>query len=44
MAMVEACEKGPRGARVDTLDHWVAGSSALAPGQKGEQFSILPTA
>ena len=44
MAMIEVCEKGPRGARVDTLDHWVAGSSALSARRAGEQFSLLPTA
>jgi acylphosphatase len=40
-AMLEACAKGPRGARVETLDHWVAGSSALARRRPGEQFSVL---
>ena len=43
MAMIEACEKGPRGARVDTVDHWGAATSALAPRRTGEQFSVLPT-
>jgi acylphosphatase len=43
MAMIEACEKGPRGARVDSVDHWVAASSALVPRRSGEQFSVLPT-
>jgi len=43
-AMIETCRKGPRGARVDSLDHWIAGSSALAPRRAGEQFSLLPTA
>jgi acylphosphatase len=42
-AMIEACEKGPRGARVETVDHWIAASSALAPRRSGEQFSVLPT-
>ena len=43
MAMIEACEKGPRGSQVDTVDHWIAGSTALAPRRPGEQFSVLPT-
>jgi acylphosphatase len=43
-AMIEACHKGPRGARVDSVDHWIAGSSALAPRRAGEQFSVLATA
>jgi acylphosphatase len=42
-AMIEACEKGPSGARVDSVDHWIAASSALAPRRSGEQFSVLPT-
>jgi acylphosphatase len=44
MAMIEACEKGPRGARVDIVDHWIAASSALAQRRPGEQFSVLATA
>ena len=44
MAMIEVCEKGPRGARVDSVDHWVAGSSALNQRRAGEQFSLLATA
>lgn len=43
-AMIEACRTGPHGARVDSVDHWVAGSSALASRRAGEQFSVLPTA
>jgi acylphosphatase len=43
-AMIEACRTGPRGARVDSVDHWVAGTSALAQRRAGEQFSVLPTA
>jgi acylphosphatase len=42
-SMIDACGKGPLGARVDTVDHWIAGSSALAPRRVGEQFSVLPT-
>jgi len=42
-AMIEACRRGPAGARVDTLDHWLAGSSALGQRRAGERFSVLPT-
>jgi acylphosphatase len=42
-SMIDACRKGPRGARVDSLDHWVAGSTALNQCRAGEQFSVLPT-
>jgi acylphosphatase len=42
-AMIEACGRGPHGARVDTVDHWGAGSSALEQRRPGEQFSQLPT-
>jgi acylphosphatase len=43
MAMIEVCQKGPRGARVDTVDHWIAGTTALNQRRAGEQFSLLPT-
>jgi acylphosphatase len=43
-AMIDACGNGPHGARVDSVDHWLAGSSALAQRRPGEQFSVLPTA
>lgn len=43
-AMVEACHKGPHGARVERVDHWIAGSSALSARRDGEQFSVLATA
>jgi acylphosphatase len=42
-AMIEACHKGPRGGRVERVDHWGAGSTALGQRRPGEQFSVLPT-
>jgi hypothetical protein len=41
--MIDACRKGPRGAHVDTLDDWTAGSAALDQRRPGEQFSVLST-
>ena len=42
-SMIDACGEGPLGARVDTVDHWIAGSSALSARRPGEKFSVLPT-
>lgn len=42
-AMVEACRRGPPGARVDTVDVWEATAAALAPRLAAEDFSVLPT-
>jgi acylphosphatase len=43
-AMVEACRRGPRGARVDALDQGEGGPGDLALRRPGELFSVLPTA
>lgn len=41
--MVEACRRGPGGARVDAVED-LDTADALAPGRPGELFSVLPTA
>jgi len=42
-AMVEACRRGPTGARVDAVTVWDATVAALAPRRDGETFSVLAT-
>jgi acylphosphatase len=42
-AMVEACRKGPPGARIDAIDQSHAGPDALAQRHAGERFSVLAT-
>lgn len=42
-AMIEACRRGPRGARVDALDDAEAGPDELTRRYPGEAFSMLPT-
>jgi acylphosphatase len=42
-AMVEACRRGPPGARVDALDQRDADAADLALRLAGESFSVLPT-
>jgi acylphosphatase len=42
--MVEACRRGPWGARVDGLDAREAGADQLTLRHPGEAFSVLPTA
>ena len=44
VAMIEACRRGPRGARVDALDQRDGGPDDLALRRPGELFSVLPTA
>ena len=44
VAMIEACHRGPPGARVDALDQRVGGPEQLALRRPGELFSVLPTA
>ena len=44
MAMIEACHRGPPGARVDALDQRAGGPDELALRRPGELFSVLPTA
>jgi acylphosphatase len=43
-AMVEACRRGPAGARVEAIDQREAGSTELALRRRGELFSVLATA
>jgi len=43
-AMVEACRRGPPGARVTAVDISEAGPEAIARRRPGELFSVLPTA
>jgi acylphosphatase len=43
-AMIEACRRGPRSARVESIDHYEAGTTELAMRRTGEGFSVLPTA
>jgi acylphosphatase len=42
-AMVEACRRGPPGARVDAIDEREGSSDELALRNPGEQFSVLST-
>ena len=41
--MIEACRKGPWGARVDGLDARESDSDQLELRHSGEAFSVLPT-
>jgi acylphosphatase len=43
-AMIEACRRGPPGARVDALDQRDGGPNDLALRRPGDLFSVLPTA
>jgi len=43
-AMVDACRRGPRGARVERVDAQDVSSDMLAARHSGERFSVLPTA
>jgi acylphosphatase len=43
-AMIEACRRGPPGARVETVDGHDAGTTELALRRPGELFSVLATA
>jgi acylphosphatase len=42
-AIIEACRRGPPGARVDVLHQNEGDDSDLAPRRPGELFSVLPT-
>lgn len=42
-AMIEACRKGPFGARVDVLHQHEGSDVDLKPRRPGEIFSVLPT-
>jgi acylphosphatase len=42
-AVVEACRRGPRSARVDFVDVQEAEHTALEKLLPGEEFSVLPT-
>ena len=42
--MVNACRRGPPGARVDVLDERAGSSADLRARRAGELFSVLPTA
>lgn len=42
-AIIEACRKGPWGARVDNIDQREAGAGELALRRAAEPFSVLPT-
>lgn len=41
--MIEACRKGPWGARVDAIDQREATPDELKQRRAGEDFSVLPT-
>ncbi len=43
-AMIAACRRGPRSARVDAVEIAEADEKALAARRPGEDFSMLPTA
>lgn len=43
-AMIAACRRGPRSARVDAVEIAEAEENALAARRPGENFSMLPTA
>jgi acylphosphatase len=43
-AMLEACRRGPPGARVDDVDERDGTPEDLALRHAGERFSVLPTA
>ncbi len=43
-AMIAACRRGPRSARVDAVEIAEADGQALASRRPGEDFSMLPTA
>lgn len=42
-AMIEACRRGPYGARVDALDHRDGSEADLGAGAPDDAFSVLPT-
>jgi acylphosphatase len=42
-AVVEACRRGPRGARVEALDESEGSDALLARRHPGERFSVLRT-
>ncbi len=42
-AMIEACRRGPPGARVEAIDERASGADDLAIRCAGERFSVLPT-
>jgi acylphosphatase len=42
-AMIEACRRGPRSARIDALDHRAGAETDLLEGAEGDGFSVLPT-
>ena len=44
VAMLDACRRGPRGARVDAVDAGDGGAELLALRRPGERFSVLATA
>jgi acylphosphatase len=43
-AMIEACRRGPPGARVDAVEETAATAALLAMRRPGELFSVLGTA
>jgi acylphosphatase len=42
-AAIEACRRGPRGARVEAVDVEEGGPDLLGRRAPGERFSVLPT-
>ncbi len=42
-AMIEACRKGPPGARIETIDQRAAEAGELALRRAGDEFSVLAT-
>lgn len=43
VAVIEACRRGPPGARVDAVDECEGSSADLTSRRPGERFSVLPT-
>jgi acylphosphatase len=41
--MIEACRRGPSGARVDAIDRRQGSLDDVAMRMRGEMFSVLPT-
>jgi acylphosphatase len=41
--MIEACRRGPGGARVDAVEEFAAGDDDVKARYPGELFSVLPT-
>jgi acylphosphatase len=40
--MIDACRKGPRGARIETIEERAGNADDLAQRRHGDRFSVLP--